>query len=172
MADEDISLHYAAARNSIRYAPETARTSDGVVWINEDPKAPATDSIPTSKATSGEARFISSSADRAFIERMRTELGEWPGSDIERRFTILDRPTPRFFPWNRVRSAVPLPSLQRARQLITIALDANLLYQVVHKDRFERTFPLLFLLEERNYGEEEIRHLPLVYVLLALGVIF
>jgi hypothetical protein len=43
---------------------------------------------------------------------------------------------------------------------------------VVDRDRFEHNFQLLFLLEERDYGEEETSHLPLAYILLALGIIF
>lgn len=173
MADEETRRHHVAASVLMDNAPEPPRTSNVDVWKPGDSKAPTTDSTPASKVTSVEARFISSSADRGFIERLRRELGEWLGSDIEKRLTILDRPTPRFFSCNRApRSAAPLPSLQRARQLVNIALDTHILYQVVHIDRFERTFQLLFLLQEGNYGEEETRHLPLVYALLALGVIF
>jgi hypothetical protein len=173
LADEETRRHHVAASISMDYAFEPAQAVDEVVWIPGDSKVPTTDSTPALKAISGEARFVLSSADRAFIERLRAELGEWPGSDIEKRFTKLDRPTPRFFSCNRApRAAVPLPPLQRARHLVNLALDAHILYQVVQRDLFDHTFQLLFLLEEGNYGEEETRHLPLVYVLLALGIIF
>jgi hypothetical protein len=138
-----------------------------------DPKASATGPTSKPRIGNGEIKFVSSSADRAFVERLRTELGEWPGSDFEKRLRMLDQSTPSFFPpRNAHRSTVPLPPLDRARQLVTIALDAHVLYQVVDRDRFEHTFQLLFLLEERDYSEEETSHLPLAYILLALGIIF
>ncbi|KAL4863387.1 hypothetical protein BDV12DRAFT_177557 [Aspergillus spectabilis] len=173
VADEDTSQNLTAVKNSVDNEPDPTQPPNVAIRKSGNLKTPAT--CPTSEPAiiNGEARFISSSADRAFIQRLRTELGEWPGSDFEKRLAILDRPTPSFFPRrNAPPPVVPLPSLQRARQLVNIALDAHILYQVIHRDRLECTFQLLFLLEQGDYGEEETRHLPLVYVLLALGAIF
>ncbi|KAL2831267.1 hypothetical protein BJY01DRAFT_108882 [Aspergillus pseudoustus] len=173
VADEGTNRSDLAATISKDHEVAPTRPSNVVVRKARNFNSPATDCMHKSRSTSGEAWVDSSSADRAFIDRLRKELGEWPGSDIEKRLAILDRPTPRFFSCKHgPRPVFPLPSLQRARQLVNIALDAHVLYRVIDRDRFERTFQLLFLLEEGNYGEEETRHLPLVYALLALGVIY
>ncbi|KAL3451448.1 hypothetical protein BJX65DRAFT_321346 [Aspergillus insuetus] len=174
MADETTGHDRTGAWRSIYPEPDPPpQPTNVVVGITGDSETCATG--PTSKLEidNGEARFVSSSADRAFVERLRIELGEWPGSDFEKRLRMLDQSMPSFFPPRSARRpAVPLPSLDRARQLVNIALDAHMLYQVLDRDRFEHTFQLLFLLEERDYGEEETSHLPLAYILLALGIIF
>ncbi|KAL4864311.1 hypothetical protein BDV12DRAFT_15668 [Aspergillus spectabilis] len=121
----------------------------------------------------GEARILGSSADRAFINRLRVELGEWPGADYERRLTARDPQVPRLFPRRMtLSSSISLPSFQRAEELVNLALDAHILYQVIHRPKFDHTMRLLFTLDRCDYGREEISALPLAYALMALGTIY
>ncbi|PTU18060.1 hypothetical protein P175DRAFT_0443998 [Aspergillus ochraceoroseus IBT 24754] len=135
-----------------------------------EPDLDTADRSIESRPNQGEARFVRSSADYGFVERLKAELGDWPGTDYKHRLKILEQPTPSLFtgPGASIGSA-PLPPLTRAEQLVNLALDAHTLYQVVHRQRFNWFFRLLFSLNRQDYSEEEKRHIPLVYALMALG---
>ncbi|PYH56554.1 uncharacterized protein BO96DRAFT_500262 [Aspergillus niger CBS 101883] len=145
--------------------PSTAGAND----VGSDP----TDPRPQLRSSQGEARFGFSSADRAFIERLKAELGDWPGADFDSRLRIREKPGVKLF-----QSATPaprvvcLPPRERAEHLINIALDASVLYHVVHRPTFDSAFELLYSLDRSDYGEGEMRHIPLVYALMALGCLF
>ncbi|KAL2831439.1 hypothetical protein BDW59DRAFT_182107 [Aspergillus cavernicola] len=118
----------------------------------------------------GEARFGCSSADRAFIDRLKAELGDGPGADLDSRLRLRETPGVKLFhstnPQPRVTS---LPPRARAEYLTNIALDASVLYHVVHRPMFDSAFELIYSLDRSDYGEGEIRHIPLVYALMAVG---
>ncbi|KAJ5547518.1 hypothetical protein N7513_004752 [Penicillium frequentans] len=147
------------------HPPSTAGAND----VGPDPP----DSRPPARSSQGEARFGFSSADRAFIERLKAELGDWPGADFDSRLHIREKPGEKLFqPANPAPRVVRLPPRVRAEHLINIALDASVLYHVVHRPTFDSAFELLYSLDRSDYGEGELRHIPLVYALMALGCLF
>ncbi|KAL2851625.1 fungal-specific transcription factor domain-containing protein [Aspergillus pseudoustus] len=125
---------------------------------------------PNQRPDEGEARFGCSSGDRAFIDRLRDELGKCPGADFDSRLRLSDRPGVKLFPSAKVEPrAISLPPRERAEYLTNIALDSTVLYHVVHRPTFDSAFELLYSLDPSDYGQEEMRHIPLVYALMALG---
>lgn len=147
------------------HPPSTAGVND----VGHDP----TDAQPQAQSSQGEARFGFSSADRAFIERLKAELGDWPGADFDSRLRIREKPGVKLFQSaNPAPRVVCLPPRERAEHLINIALDASVLYHVVHRPTFDSAFELLYSLDRSDYGEGEMRHIPLVYALMALGCLF
>ncbi|KAJ0419036.1 fungal-specific transcription factor domain-containing protein [Aspergillus carlsbadensis] len=118
----------------------------------------------------GEARFGCSSADRAFIDRLKAELGDGPAADFDSRLRLRDRPGNRLFhPANQEPHFISLPPRERAEYLTNRALDSTVLYHVLHRPTFDSVFELLYSLDSSDYGIEEMRHIPLVYALMALG---
>ncbi|KAL3444937.1 fungal-specific transcription factor domain-containing protein [Aspergillus insuetus] len=132
--------------------------------------APRFQDQPNNRPNEGEARFGCSSADRAFIDRLKIELGDGPGADFDSRLRLRDRPAVRLFhsadPEPRFTS---LPPRERAEYLTNRALDSTVLYHVLHRPTFDSVFELLYSLDPSDYGTEEMRHIPLVYALMALG---
>ncbi|PYI04673.1 hypothetical protein BO78DRAFT_408877 [Aspergillus sclerotiicarbonarius CBS 121057] len=144
-------------------------STTGANDADTDPTDPRTQTRPSQ----GEARFGVSSADRAFIERLKAELGDWPGADFDSRLRIREKPGVKLFQSaNPAPRVVALPPRDRAEHLTNIALDASVLYHVVHRPTFDSAFELLYSLDRSDYGEGEMRHIPLVYALMALGCLF
>lgn len=66
-----------------------------------------------------------------------------------------------------------LPSRQTARELVVVALDhACCLMRFIHRPSFDHMFDRLYDLDPEKYGEPECRFLPLLYLVLAIGVVF
>ncbi|OJJ50340.1 hypothetical protein ASPZODRAFT_2117631 [Penicilliopsis zonata CBS 506.65] len=138
-------------------------------------KSPALNLSPNDTQSQGEARYGESSADRSFIEFLKTEFGAWPGMDVDSRLLTRREPRTKLFPrggGDASIDTVSLPARDRAEHLIRLALDSYLLYPVLHRPTFYSVFYLLYILQRCDYGEEERRHIPLVYSLMALGSLF
>ncbi|KAE8147185.1 fungal-specific transcription factor domain-containing protein [Aspergillus avenaceus] len=123
----------------------------------------------------GEARFSHSAAHMDFIRRLKNELGDWPGADAENRVRGRDIPAPKFFPVGNnspQRHSLSLPSQEQARYLVEAAFNAHFLHNFIHRPSFESTFALLFTLDISDYGEDEYKHLGLLFALMAVGSIF
>jgi hypothetical protein len=121
----------------------------------------------------GETGYQGYSADRAFIQRMKEKLGTWPGIDINRRLRPRDITAPSLFePENQLAGQASLPPKTRASELIEAALDSHTPLHIVHRPSFDESFHVLYSLSPREYGPEEMRFLPLVYALMALGCLF
>ncbi|KAL2819219.1 fungal-specific transcription factor domain-containing protein [Aspergillus granulosus] len=125
---------------------------------------------PNRHLDEGEARFGCSSGDRAFIDRIKVELGKGPGADFDSRLRLRDRPGTKLLHSASLEPrAISLPPRERAEHLTNIALDSTVLYHVIHRPTFDSAFELLYSLDSSDYGQEERRHIPLVYALMALG---
>jgi hypothetical protein len=55
---------------------------------------------------------------------------------------------------------------------IEAALNFHTPLHIVHRPSFDESFHVLCSLSPQEYGTEEIRLLPLVYAILALGCLF
>ncbi|PYH88248.1 hypothetical protein BO71DRAFT_144295 [Aspergillus ellipticus CBS 707.79] len=125
------------------------------------------------RSAHGEARSGVSGSDRAFIERLKAELGAWDTADFDSRLLLRERPSLQLFqPRTTSLQKVVLPPRARAEYLINLALDASELYHVLHRPAFDVSFELLYTLNRGDYSEGEIRHMPLVYALMSLGCLF
>ena len=66
-----------------------------------------------------------------------------------------------------------LPSKNTARQLVAIALDDACCHmRFIHRPTFDQQFDRIYSLEPETYSDEEHEFLPLLYVILAIGVLF
>ncbi|PWY88160.1 hypothetical protein BO70DRAFT_359646, partial [Aspergillus heteromorphus CBS 117.55] len=155
-----------------QYAPPVMPTA-GLTGASHEPEPTSTDPIVQGRLTYGEARSGGSASDRAFIERLKAELGDWATADFDSRLRLREKPGVQLFQ-SRSPSAhtVSLPPRDRAEYLINLAIDASVLYHVLHQPTFDATFELLYTLDRNDYGEGEMRHIPLVYALMAFGCLF
>ncbi|EXJ67403.1 uncharacterized protein A1O5_09416 [Cladophialophora psammophila CBS 110553] len=94
-----------------------------------------------------EDSFQGYSGDRAFIQRMREDIKNWPVT-------------------------VCLPSKAKARALVDAALESYSLFPILHRPSFDRSFNDIYALGSNESTAAELRFLPLLYAVLALGCIF
>jgi hypothetical protein len=121
----------------------------------------------------GETGYQGYSADRAFIQRMKEKFGTWPGIDIKGRLRPRDIAPPSLFKSdNQLADQASLPPKKRALELIEAALNSHTPLHIVHRPSFDESFHVLYSLGPQEYGAEEMRLLPLVYALMALGCLF
>jgi hypothetical protein len=121
----------------------------------------------------GEQGYQGYSAEMAFMQRMKEKLGVWPGVDTSRRFRCRDPVAPSLFkPDKQLADQASLPPKKRGIELIKAALDSHTLLQVVHRPSFDESVLVLYSLSPREYGSEEMRLLPLVYAVMALGCLY
>jgi hypothetical protein len=129
--------------------------------------------------------FRGGSSGTVFLQRMRERFNGLLGSDAEasflprpRRsqgFTVID--SPHSSGESPCDSGLPntmdLPSEEVARKLVSKALDcACALLRFVHGPSFYKMFDRIYDTPPENFGDEENRFLPLLYVTLALGCMF
>ncbi|RAL15607.1 Zn(II)2Cys6 transcription factor [Aspergillus homomorphus CBS 101889] len=140
------------------------------------PDTPVARSDVDAQESQLEARHHGSSGERAFIERLKLELGTWPDIEFESRLRVKERLAPRLFllgaPRTSCMTSAALPPRERAEVLVDLALNANLLYDALHRPTFTSVFQLLYSLDKEDYGETEISHIPLIYSLMAVGCLF
>lgn len=118
----------------------------------------------------GEAGFQGYSADRAFIQRLREKLKNWQGAEVHRRFRALESEQPKLFEIDYGLAATAcLPPKEKSRALIDAALDSQPLLAILHRPSFEYTWNIVYTIEPAQYTVDEIRFLPLLYAVLALG---
>ena len=135
---------------------------------------------------SGRWDFHGGSSGAAFVRRMREQFGGLLGPD--NNSPMLPRiPRPAALPpvFDSPRSSaespldpglpntVDLPSRETAKVLCANSLDkACSLLRFVHQPSFYEMFDRIYDTPVENFGNEENRFLPLLYVILALGCMF
>jgi hypothetical protein len=135
---------------------------------------------------SGRWDFHGGSSGTVFVKRMREQFGGLLGGGYGTPFLPrLPRTAPLGPIYDSPRSAtespyetglpntLDLPSRETARALCTMSLEcACALLRFVHQPSFYEMFDRIYDLPPEQYGDEENRFLPLLYVLLALGCMF
>jgi hypothetical protein len=134
---------------------------------------------------SGYWDFHGGSSGAVFIKRMREQFGGLLGTDQSTPFLPkLPRPyppsmfdSPRSSAESPLESGLPntvdLPSREAAKVLCHAALNcACSLLRFVHLPSFYEMFDRIYDTPPENFGNEENRFLPLLYVVLALGSMF
>ncbi len=119
--------------------------------------------------------FQGYSADRTFIRGLQEKLGDWPGDVLSRLSRINPLQTP-LAGLSQVHSQqcddVQLPARGKAVALVRAALDAQILFCVVHRPTFESSFNLVYSLEPSEYSSKEKRFTSLLYATMAYGSLF
>lgn len=132
--------------------------------------------------------FHGGSSGAVFLKRMREQFDGLLGNDAKTPFLPRPPPPPRVpaFPMldsphssgespfdNGLPNTLDLPSKEVARHLCSNALDcACALLRFVHGPSFYRMFDRIYDTPPEDFGDEENRFLPLLYVILALGCMF
>ena len=123
----------------------------------------------------GEMEFQGYSADRTFIRGLQEKLGDWP-VDVFSRFSRIGPLQPSLAGLSQMYSQkcddLHLPARGEAVALVQAALDAQILFCVVHRPTFESSFNLVYSLEPSEYSSKEKRFLSLLYATLAYGSLF
>jgi hypothetical protein len=135
----------------------------------------------------GQWDFHGGSSGAVFINRMRQQFGGLLGGDKGTPFLPkLPRPypgstavfdSPKSTTDSPFESGLPntvdLPSREMARALVADSLGcACSLLRFVHEPTFNEMFDRIYDTPVENFGNEENRFLPLLYVVLALGCMF
>jgi hypothetical protein len=113
----------------------------------------------------------------AFLERFRQDFGAGI-ENFEKLQNVCDESLPRLFlregslPPSMTQTAL-LPSKNIALELVDAALDdACSIENFVHRPTFDYHFDCIYNMDPRDYGPQEVRYLPLLYAVLALGCLF
>jgi hypothetical protein len=130
--------------------------------------------------------FHGGSSGTVFIKRMREQFGNLLGGDYAA--TLLPRfarakslgplyESPRSLMESPLEAGLPntmdLPSRETAKALCHDSLNsACALLRFVHQPTFYEMFDRIYDIPPENYGDDENRYLPLLYVVLALGCMF
>ncbi|KAL3419637.1 fungal specific transcription factor [Phlyctema vagabunda] len=172
--------------------PPTSAPHAGLhVPATDDPDAKLRSMIETTGQLDLDERghwdFHGGSSGAIFLKRMREQFGSLLGTEPTMPF--LPRP-PRpaaITPFldspksisvespmdSGLPNTIDLPSRDQARTLCTNALNcACSLLRFVHQPTFYEVFDRIYDVSPDNYGDEENRFLPLLYVVLALGCMF
>ncbi|KAL5048682.1 hypothetical protein BDW71DRAFT_16674 [Aspergillus fruticulosus] len=124
---------------------------------------------PTEK---GDLEFSGYSADRTFIEGFKHKLGDWVLDATHKRVPAVFA-VPGLFDTSRGPPVdVELPPKHVARELVDAALDAQILFGIIHRPSFDTLFTLVYSLDRSHYSIEEWRFLALLYAVLAYGGLF
>lgn len=135
---------------------------------------------------SGRWDFHGGSSGAVFLRRMREQFGGLLGDDHNTpMLPKLPRPAPMPPTFDSPRSSVEspleaglpntmdLPSREIAKVLCVNALTCGCcLLRFVHQPTFYEMFDRIYDVAAENYGDEENRFLPLLYVTLSLGCMF
>lgn len=136
---------------------------------------------------SGNLDFHGGSSGAVFVRRMREQFGDLLGDDhggpflpkLPRTKTIgpiydsprsssIESPLEAGMP-----NTIDLPSREAAKVLCQNSLNsACALLRFVHQPTFYKMFNRIYDVPPENFGDEENRFLPLLYVVLALGCMF
>lgn len=136
---------------------------------------------------SGHWDFHGGSSGTVFVRRMREQFGGLLGGEYGTPFLPkLPRPMPPLGPmYDSPRSSMEsphdanlpntmdLPSREIAKALCADSLNcACSLLRFVHQPTFYEMFERIYDIPPENFGDDENRFLPLLYVTLALGCMF
>lgn len=120
----------------------------------------------------GDLEFQGYSADRTFIQGFKHELGDWAYDSAHKRLPTVFS-VPGLFDTSRKPPVdVILPPRDVAKKLIEAALDAQILFSVIHRPSFNNLFNLVYSLDQSHYSTQEWRFLALFYAVLAYGSLF
>ena len=120
----------------------------------------------------GDLEFQGYSADRTFIQGFKHELGDWAYDSAHKRLPTLFS-VPGLFDTSRKSPVdVILPPRDVAKRLVEAALDAQILFSVIHRPSFNNLFNLIYSLDQSHYSTQEWRFLALFYAVLAYGSLF
>ncbi|KAK5160830.1 hypothetical protein LTR04_004517 [Oleoguttula sp. CCFEE 6159] len=121
------------------------------------------------------------SSGLSFVRRMREHMGDIMGPEGKSTPFVKTRPMSQVFESPTSNAGSPmdvfpspeLPSQEVARQLCSNSVnDASALLRVVHQPTFWKSFDRIYSTAPENYNSEDIRFLPLLYVVIALGCLF
>jgi hypothetical protein len=145
----------------------------GLEHVGRDNMRPMDKFVLTQHATeSGEAGYQGYSGDRSFIQRMR-EVRNWAGAEVHRRLRRSEGQLPRLFePDYGLAATTYLPSKERSRILIEAALESHSLLPTLHRPTFDYSWNVVYSIESSQYTADEVRFIPLLYAVLALGCLF
>jgi hypothetical protein len=126
--------------------------------------------------------FHGGSSSAVFLKHIREQFDGLLGSDLKGPFLPSARAQPMFdsphssgeSPFDSgLPNTMDLPSREVARSLASKALNcACALLRFVHGPSFYKMFDRIYDTPPENFGDEENRFLPLLYVVLALGCMF
>ncbi|KAJ5118392.1 hypothetical protein N7448_010101 [Penicillium atrosanguineum] len=120
----------------------------------------------------GDLEFQGYSADRTFIEGFKHGLGDWAYDSSHTRLSTVFS-VPGLFDTSRKPPVdVILPPREVANKLVEAALDAQILFCVIHRPSFNNLINLIYSLDQTNYSIQEWRFLALFYAVLAYGSLF
>ncbi len=118
-----------------------------------------------------------------FLRRMREQFGDLFSQELYRGSTpffrprgmsqFLDSPRSSESPMDTMSHTQDLPTKEVAKELCSNALDdACTLMRFVHQPTFYSMLDRIYDTQPEQYGNEENRFLPLLYVVMALGCLF
>ncbi|KAL3462506.1 fungal-specific transcription factor domain-containing protein [Aspergillus heterothallicus] len=120
----------------------------------------------------GDLEFTGRSADRAFMEGFKHQLGDWVLDTTHKRVPAVFA-VPGLLDTSRGPPVdVELPPKHVARRVVDAALDAQILFGIMHRPSFDNMFTLVYSLDQSHYRAEEWRFLALLYAILAYGGLF
>ncbi|KAL3472487.1 fungal-specific transcription factor domain-containing protein [Aspergillus californicus] len=122
-------------------------------------------------ADNGEVEFQGHTADRSFMRAIESKLGSGP-TDMTHQFPTRTSGPALFEPARVLPNEVPLPPKAFAARLIDAAVDAQILYYILHRPSLDVSFNLVYSLNESDYSARERTFLPLLYAIFAYGSLF
>ncbi|KIW83852.1 hypothetical protein Z517_03098 [Fonsecaea pedrosoi CBS 271.37] len=158
-----------AGQSSLSYSSEHSPEDH-----DEDISWTAPRFILTRHATEeAEDGFQGYSGDRAFIQRMRERIKDWPGDNVRSRIRPPRRPCAKLFECDYPLAATAcLPPRERARALVDAAVESYSLFPILHRPSFDRSLESIYATTPNDFTIEQLRFLSLLYAALALGCMF
>lgn len=129
----------------------------------------------------GNFEFHGHSSGLSFVRRMREQLGDVMGPEVQATPFIKSRPISQVFDSPRSNTDSPwehspgsdLPSREIAFDLCDNAVnDASSLLRFIHWPTFKKQVDSIYDKPQENWGNDENIFLPLLYAAMALGTLF
>lgn len=125
----------------------------------------------------GRENFYGQSSGFAFLSQIRRKHADIFGPEIGPSTVVSMRPglpqvfdSPQFPADPGSHHPPPLPPVEVAKDLVGYALDnVCVLSRIVHRPAFDEMLNKMYEVPQNERGIEEIRFLPLLYAVLALG---
>lgn len=167
--------HHSVAHESDQQ-PETTVPYDGIQEASGgNPSTAGTPIVaePVAKiwhsAEKGDIEFQGYSADRTFVQGFKDELGGWEFDAGHNKLPNLFQVRGLLDTSDESLTEVKLPEKAIAAKYIDAAIDAQLLFSVIHRPSFNSSFNLIYTLDQCHYSAHEWRFLALFYAVLAFG---
>ncbi|KAJ6164867.1 hypothetical protein N7470_003539 [Penicillium chermesinum] len=120
-------------------------------------------------AEKGDFEFQGYSADRTFIQGFKDEFAGWEFDTAHKKLPNLFSVTGLFDTSSGTLIGDELPERALAVRLTEAALDAQVMFSVIHRPSFNISFNLIYMLDQQHYSVLEWRFLALFYAVLAYG---